>query len=99
MSGVTLITGAIRVTVHLERELEWRANKKKKEKKDSHTMQHGGMNALSVFSPCFSRMIDSKMVAIYDTVTNEATRFARCNEDAKLRGQTLSLSAGYLVVA
>lgn len=34
-------------------------------------------------------LTDSKIVAIYDAVANEATRCARCNGDAKLRA-TLS---------
>jgi len=46
----------------------------------------------------FLQVTDSKIVAIYDTVTNEATRFARSNGDAKLREQLSLSTAGYLVV-
>lgn len=51
------------------------------------------MNTSTLFTRC--ELTDSKIVAIYDAVANEAIRCARCNGDAKLRANSLS----YLITA
>lgn len=56
---------------------------KKKESRNRESQRY--MNTNTLFTNTRCELIDSKIVAIYDAVANEAIRCARCNGDAKLR--------------